>query len=254
MNSADMASLIPNHDDLLALPLEEQGRLILTLLASNDSPGAAVAHSNFFNRANDYAAPPKYGSRQKDVDEALMEAWTWLESRGFLTRKPSSGGAHWYFVGKAGKDFLNGNVGRSPAKQNTEPGNLTLIAESRLVELHALSPAQFDFKKLIRLCEEINTAYSTGCYFATAMLTRGLLDHVPPLFNKSTFNEVANNYSGGGKSFRDAMQHLENAARKVADAHLHMPIRKSETLPTAQQVNSAVQLDLLLSEIVRITK
>jgi len=38
----------------------------------------------------------------------------------------------------------------------------------------------FDFRKLVRLSEEINKAYSEGCYFATAMLTRGLLDHVPP--------------------------------------------------------------------------
>jgi hypothetical protein len=86
------------------------------------------------------------------------------------------------------------------------------------------------------LCEEINTVYKSECYFSTAMLTRGLLDHVPPIFGKATFIEVANNYGGGGKSFKETMQHLENAARKVADAHLHMPIRESETLPTAQQV------------------
>jgi hypothetical protein len=33
-----------------------------------------------------------------------------------------------------------------------------------------------------------------------------------------------------------------------------MPIRKSETLPVAQQVNCAQQLDVLLSEIIQITK
>jgi hypothetical protein len=122
-----------------------------------------------------------------------------------------------------------------------------------LAQLRALSSTRFDFKKLIRLCEEINTAYSAECYFATAMLTRGLLDHVPPIFGKNTFSEVANNYAGGGKSFKETMHHLENAARKIADTHLHMPIRNSETLPVAQQVNFAAQLDVLLSEIVRIT-
>jgi predicted nucleotide-binding protein len=106
MNSADMASLVPNPDDLLSRPVEEQGKLILKLLAAHDSSRNPVAHSNFFNRANDFANPPKYGSRQREVDEALMETWTWLENRGFLTRKPSSGGATWVFVGKAGKDFL----------------------------------------------------------------------------------------------------------------------------------------------------
>jgi hypothetical protein len=33
-----------------------------------------------------------------------------------------------------------------------------------------------------------------------------------------------------------------------------MPIRKSEALPTAQQVNCSQQLDVLLSEIVRISR
>jgi hypothetical protein len=140
------------------------------------------------------------------------------------------------------------------AREHAAASRLTVIADTRLTELRALSSDQFDFKKLIRLCEEINTAYSDGCYFGTAMLTRGLLDHVPPIFGKSSFSEVANNYSGGGRSFKEAIHHLENAARKVADAHLHMPIRKSETLPVAQQVNFAAQLDVLLSEIVRITQ
>jgi hypothetical protein len=140
------------------------------------------------------------------------------------------------------------------AKANASASELTLIADSRLAELRKLVSSQFDFRKLIRLCEEINTAYGEKCYLATAMLTRGLLDHVPPLFEKNTFSEVANNYRGGGKSFKDTMLHLENAARKVADAHLHMPIRKSETLPAAQQVNFASHLDVLLAEIVRITQ
>ena len=49
---------------------------------------------------------------------------------------------------------------------------MPVIADSRLAELRALSPAQFDFKKLVRLCEEINSAYGQKCYFATVMLTR----------------------------------------------------------------------------------
>lgn len=130
----------------------------------------------------------------------------------------------------------------------------TIIAESRLVELRSLVQPDFDFRKLIRLCEEINATYGLRCYYATAMLLRGLLDHVPPLFGFKTFSEVANNYAGGGRSFKETMHHLENASRKVGDAHLHMPIRKSETLPTAQQANCGQQLDVLLSEIVRITR
>jgi hypothetical protein len=141
-----------------------------------------------------------------------------------------------------------------PAGRRAGTNGLPLIADDRLGEMRKLTSTEFDFRKLIRLCEELNSAYNEGCYFAVAMLTRGLLDHVPPLFGKSSFAEVANNYSGGGRSFKETMLHLENAARKVGDGHLHMPIRKSETLPTAQQVCFAPQLDVLLSEIVRMMK
>jgi hypothetical protein len=130
----------------------------------------------------------------------------------------------------------------------------SIVADSRLAELRAISSTELDFKKLVRLCEEINTAYRQHCYFATAMLTRGVLDHVPPVFGFKTFSEVTNNYAGGGRSFKETMHHLENAARKIGDAHLHIPMRKSETLPAAQQVNFSSQLDVLLSEIVRISK
>lgn len=130
----------------------------------------------------------------------------------------------------------------------------TLIAESRLAELRSLPKTNFDFCKLVRLCEEINSACGSQCYYATAMLIRGLLDHVPPIFGFKTFVEVSNNYAGGGRSFRDTVQHLDQASRKVADAHLHMPIRSSETLPTQQQVNCSQQLDVLLSEIIRVSR
>jgi hypothetical protein len=103
-------------------------------------------------------------------------------------------------------------------------------------ELRKLSSPDFDFQKLIRLCEELNSAYDNRNYYATAMLTRGVLDHVPPLFGATTFTQVAHNYAGGSRSFKETMLHLQNAFRKVSDDHLHGPIRKSETLLSAQQV------------------
>ena len=65
------------------------------------------------------------------------------------------------------------------------------------------------------------------------------------------FGEVANNYAAT-KSFRESMQHLENSARNIGDAHLHVQIRKRESLPTPTQVNFSNDLDVLLGEIVRI--
>ena len=45
-------------------------------------------------------------------------------------------------------------------------GGLPLLAGSRIDDLRNLSSPDFDFRKLIRLCEELNTAYNNGCYFA----------------------------------------------------------------------------------------
>lgn len=143
---------------------------------------------------------------------------------------------------------------KKPPPKPPVVGEWMLIAESRLEELRALTSSDFDFRKLIRLCEELNVASCEESYFATGMLTRGLLDHVPPIFGVRSFSEVANNYVGGSKSFKDTMLHLDTGAKKIADGFLHTQIRKSEMLPTAQQVNFAPALDLLLGEIIRITQ
>jgi hypothetical protein len=127
-----------------------------------------------------------------------------------------------------------------------------LVSETRLEELRRLSSSSFDFGKLIRLCEEINIVYGQGCYFSTAMLTRALLDHVPPIFGKAKFDEVANHH--GAKSVKRALKHLSDASRSVADGHLHEQISKREPLPTAQQVDCRQQLDVLLREIVRVAE
>jgi hypothetical protein len=128
---------------------------------------------------------------------------------------------------------------------------LVFVDEARLTDLRRLSPTDFDLRKLIAICDELNLCYRSQCYFAVAALTRALLDHVPPIFGVDTFAKVANNY-GGGKSFSGSMQHLESSARHIADGHLHGRIRKKESLPTRTQVNFAADVDVLLAEVVRI--
>jgi hypothetical protein len=127
------------------------------------------------------------------------------------------------------------------------------ISQSRLDELRALRPEDFDLRRLIRLCEEIDISFQNECWFAVAALTRALMDHVSPIFGQNTFSEVANNY-GGSQSFKDSMRHLQSSSRSIADSYLHTQIRRNESLPVAVQVNFGPDLDVLLSEIVRILR
>ena len=126
----------------------------------------------------------------------------------------------------------------------------SFVDPSRIAALRALPTSTFDFQRLVRLCEELNECWADDCYQAVAALTRAVLDHVPPVFGFTAFREVANNY--GTQSFKKQMNLLEDFSRKVADAVLHTPIRRKESVPSAVQVNCAQALDVLLAEVVRI--
>ncbi|MGB6873746.1 MAG: hypothetical protein WBE46_06385 [Dehalococcoidia bacterium] len=129
----------------------------------------------------------------------------------------------------------------------------TYVDSQRIKELRSIGSDRFDLSKIVRLCEELNTSYASGCYFSVAMLLRAIVDHVPPIFNCKSFGDVPNMYPGS-KSFKESMTNLDKSLRKIADAHLHVQIRRSETLPNRTQVNFSPDLDVLLAEIVRILR
>lgn len=124
---------------------------------------------------------------------------------------------------------------------------------SRIAALRAAKSQQWDLTRLIRLCEELNIAYANDCFMSVPMILRALLDHVPPLLGKETFEDVANQYAGPS-SFKKSMQSLQKSLRNIADAHLHIPIRQKEVLPTGQQIDFHRDLDVLLGEIIRTLK
>ena len=126
-----------------------------------------------------------------------------------------------------------------------------LVDPIRIDQLRAMTGKRLDPTRLTGLCDEINISYVGGAYMAVAALTRAILDHVPPVFGVSTFGEVANNYPGA-RSFKDSMRHLNESARTIADAHLHVQMRAREVVPTRTQVYFGNDLDVLLGEIVRI--
>jgi len=124
------------------------------------------------------------------------------------------------------------------------------VESSIILKLSELNSEKYDLAKLIKMCKELNDNYSLNNYLSCGMVIRAMLDHVPPIFDKKTFIEVANNY--GERSFRDVILPLENTARKISDSYLHNPIRKKELLPNRTQISFQPNIDVLLSEIIRI--
>lgn len=136
------------------------------------------------------------------------------------------------------------------------PGAKPYVDNARIAALQSLGAGRWDFTRLIELCREINVASANRCHMSTAMLLRTILNHLPPVFGYVTFSEVANNYGSAKaqKSFKTSMQRLEGSLRNIADMHLHSPIRSQEDVPTAVQVDFAADLDLLLGEVIRISR
>lgn len=139
------------------------------------------------------------------------------------------------------------------ATQDHHPDSSPYVSEDRMEILSSLSPKSFDLSRLLASLRELNIAYRTNSFMAIAMLVRSVIDHVPPIFNCRTFNEVMSNYLGS-KSFKRSMEHLNLSLRNIADAHLHVPIRAKESLPAFQQVDFRADLDVLLGEIIRLLK
>ncbi|GGX71466.1 hypothetical protein [Saccharospirillum salsuginis] len=128
------------------------------------------------------------------------------------------------------------------------------VSEARVEEIESLQKEQFDTTKLGQLLVELNRAYSEHSYFTCLMLIRAIVDHVPPIFKKTKFSEIVNNYADGGKSFRESMKHLDASCRKFADGSLHCQIRSKESVPTRHQVEFKADIDALLGEIIRVLK
>ncbi|MGQ0583112.1 MAG: hypothetical protein ACT4O6_14340 [Reyranella sp.] len=146
----------------------------------------------------------------------------------------------------SGKSAID-DVAEPPARLTSLDHGLAFVNEGRLQALKSIVSARHDLSKLVRLCEELNSNWAARNYYSVAMIVRSIIDHVPPIFGAANFAGVESNY--GSKSFKDSMRHLNSSSRAIADQHLHLQIRKRETLPNATQVNFSNDLDVLLGEI-----
>jgi len=157
-------------------------------------------------------------------------------------------------LGQIKKKILISPIDRRINEEIDRNGPLDLyISTSRINELIGLETSDFDLTKLVQLLHEINVSSINQLHLSIAMQVRALMDHIPPMFSCENFQELANNYNGT-KSFKKSMQNLQNSLRNVSDAFLHTQIRKAEVLPTVNQIDFKADLDVLLSEIVRINK
>lgn len=147
------------------------------------------------------------------------------------------------------KDVTDNFIDKPFDVTKPKTNNGEFVNSNRIEELKNLKSPQYEFAKLIKYCEEINICYKNECYLAVAMLTRAIIDHIPPIFNAFNFKNVYG--QNGSRSFKEQMTHLDNSLRKIADSYLHSHIRSKEALPNNTQVNFSQDIDVLLAEVCR---
>jgi hypothetical protein len=128
-----------------------------------------------------------------------------------------------------------------------------IVSPDLIEDLSNLKSTRFDLGFLVHLCREINSSRASGNILATVLLMRTVLNHVPPLFGKDTFEQVV---AEAGKSLKESFDHLQHGLRKVADLHTHRKISPSPiSSPSQAQVDPfKAQFELLLHEIMSRSK
>jgi hypothetical protein len=128
-------------------------------------------------------------------------------------------------------------------------GSTDIFVESSVIaDLRQSHNSKYDLAKVVRFCEELNSAFASGNYLASCLLIRALLNHIPPVFGHTTFQQVV---SQSPKSVKELLKPLEEISRDVADLHTHSLIRHKESLPTKSQIAPfKASLEVLLHEII----
>ena len=109
----------------------------------------------------------------------------------------------------------------------------------------------FNYKKLLKLINELNKNHLDLNVFSSFALIRAITDNVPPLLGFETFEELANNYKGK-RTDKDYMFNLLKD-RPVSDDALHRPISKSEDLLDMLSIPNKQFLNRLLQECINNT-
>lgn len=122
------------------------------------------------------------------------------------------------------------------------------VDEKIISKLKVTHFSNLDTSKLVRLCEELNDCYTHGNYIACLLLIRSVMNHIPPIFGKRTFAEVA---AQSGRSVKKILKLLDDSARPLSDFHNHMLMRSKEVLPSRGQVEPCQgSFEVLISEVI----
>ena len=116
--SHSFESLIPDHEQLLELEPEELAGFIIEHLNTLPERHQYLNSHNFCLQVDGSNYPRQL---HKDIKEALMEAWTWLEREGLIAPRPGAIEGKWVFITRRGKTLQQASDLERYRKSNILP-------------------------------------------------------------------------------------------------------------------------------------
>ncbi|MGA2911885.1 MAG: TIGR02391 family protein [Methanoregula sp.] len=115
--------LLPDSDTLLSLEPEELAGNILEFLNSLGHEQAnQLLNTHNFSLPEVVDGYPQ--EKKKEIQYALMEAWSWLDREGLIAPRPNSVDGPWFFISRRGKKVLNQEEFRKIYHGNILPKHL----------------------------------------------------------------------------------------------------------------------------------
>jgi hypothetical protein len=107
----------------------------------------------------------------------------------------------------------------------------------------------FNYQKLIALIEELNFNYSHKKTYSACTVLRAILDHIPPLLGKTSFEDVVNQYNWGSeKSSRRKVVKELLAFRNIPGDVLHGQISNKSDVIDISYLPNKLSINALLKE------
>jgi hypothetical protein len=106
--------------------------------------------------------------------------------------------------------------------------------------------SRFNVTKLLTLIDELNDNYGRGRTYASHMLLRAILDHVPPIWGQPHFDAAVSNYAWS-RTDKKYVKRLQDFRAQGDDA-LHRQISADGDLLGFDDMPTSVCVDRLLLE------
>ncbi|MEW2127947.1 hypothetical protein AB0891_29980 [Streptomyces sp. NPDC007259] len=114
----------------------------------------------------------------------------------------------------------------------------------------AAANTKWKVHKLIALCQGLNDAYAAGNPYVCAAVIRAVIDHIPPVFGKPDFKQVASQHMFAIKRTDKAHAQYLADFKTIGDDVMHRPIGPNVPVITMNDIPAPIRLNAILREMV----